>query len=61
MLRAAFAGNEREELRHSVPVKRFGKPEDIANAVSFLLDDRSGFVTGQLINVCGGMSVSRTG
>lgn len=61
MLRAAFSGNEREQLRHSVPVQRFGQPADIANAVSFLLDERSGFVTGQLVNVCGGMSVSRTG
>ena len=40
-----------------VPVKRMGEPADIANAVSFLLDARSGFVTGQVLYVCGGMTV----
>ena len=40
-----------------VPVKRMGQPADIANAVSFFLDARSGFVTGQVLYVCGGMTV----
>lgn len=40
-----------------VPVKRMGEPADIANAASFLLDARSGFVTGQVLYVCGGMTV----
>jgi NAD(P)-dependent dehydrogenase (short-subunit alcohol dehydrogenase family) len=40
-----------------VPVKRMGQPADIANAVSFFLDTRSGFVTGQVLYVCGGMTV----
>ena len=40
-----------------VPVKRMGQPTDIANAVSFFLDARSGFVTGQVLYVCGGMTV----
>ena len=34
-----------------------GTPDDIANAASFLLDRRSGFVTGQVLYVCGGMTV----
>jgi len=39
-----------------VPVGRLGKPEDIANAVAFFTDARSGFVTGQVLYVCGGMT-----
>lgn len=41
----------------SVPVKRVGTPEDVAQAVSFFLDRRSGFITGQTLYVCGGMTV----
>ncbi|WP_439598683.1 SDR family oxidoreductase [Falsiroseomonas sp.] len=40
-----------------VPVKRLGTPEDVANAVDFFLDARSGFVTGQVLYVCGGLTV----
>ncbi len=45
----------------SVPVKRVGTPEDIAHAASYLLDARSGFVTGQVLYVCGGMTVGVAG
>lgn len=45
----------------SVPVKRVGTPEDVAHAVSYLLDARSGFVTGQTLYVCGGMTVGVAG
>jgi 3-oxoacyl-[acyl-carrier protein] reductase len=41
----------------SVPVRRLGTPEDIAHSASFFLDDRAGFVTGQVLYVCGGMTV----
>jgi NAD(P)-dependent dehydrogenase (short-subunit alcohol dehydrogenase family) len=44
-----------------VPVKRLGEPEDIANAVAFFLNKDSGFVTGQTLFVCGGMSVGCVG
>lgn len=37
-----------------IPVARGGKPEDIANTVSFFADERSGFVSGQVIYVAGG-------
>ncbi len=40
-----------------VPVKRLGTPDDIAHAAAYLLDERAGFVTGQVLYVCGGMTV----
>lgn len=40
-----------------VPVGRLGTPADIAHAAAFLLDERAGFVTGQVLYVCGGMTV----
>ncbi|MDE1184801.1 SDR family oxidoreductase [Paraburkholderia sp.] len=45
----------------SVPVKRVGTPDDVAHAASYLLDARSGFVTGQVLYVCGGMTVGVAG
>ena len=48
-------------LVESVPVGRMGKPGDIANAVAFFMDERSSFVTGQILYVCGGITVARGG
>jgi NAD(P)-dependent dehydrogenase (short-subunit alcohol dehydrogenase family) len=45
----------------AVPVRRLGTPEDVAHAAAWLLDARSGFVTGQVLYVCGGMTVSVAG
>ena len=45
----------------AVPVRRVGEPQDVAHAVSYLLDARSGFVTGQVLYVCGGMTVGAAG
>ena len=44
-----------QEWRNSIPLKRGGTPEDVANAVLFLASDMSAYVTGQTIHVCGGM------
>ncbi|MFK7049023.1 MULTISPECIES: 3-oxoacyl-[acyl-carrier-protein] reductase [Flavobacterium] len=41
--------------RDTIPLKRGGKPEDIANACVFLASDMSAYVTGQVLNVDGGM------
>jgi len=46
----------RIKIESSIPLGRVGAPDDIAQAASFLLDDESGFVTGQCLNVCGGLS-----
>ncbi|MSO74400.1 MAG: SDR family oxidoreductase [Alphaproteobacteria bacterium] len=40
-----------------LPMKRLGKPADIANAAAFFLNAENGFVTGQTLYVCGGASV----
>lgn len=40
-----------------VPVRRLGTPEDVAHACAFFLDERAGFVTGQTVYVCGGLTV----
>lgn len=41
----------------NIPLKRAGTPEDVANLVVFLGSDMSAYVTGQIINVCGGMQI----
>lgn len=46
-----------QKILDSIPVGRVGQPADIANAVSFFMDARSGFVTGQVMYVCGGFTV----
>lgn len=44
-----------EEWRNDVPMKRGGMPEDVANACVFLGSDRSAYITGQVLNVDGGL------
>ncbi|MCX7744907.1 MAG: 3-oxoacyl-[acyl-carrier-protein] reductase [Flavobacteriales bacterium] len=41
----------------NIPLKRGGTPEDVANLVVFLASDMSSYITGQVINVCGGMQM----
>ena len=45
----------KEEISKSIPLKRMGKTEDIANLANFLASDESSYITGQVINVDGGM------
>lgn len=53
----AVAENEQEKLKEMVPLGEIGKPEDVANLVSFLASDDSRYITGQVINVDGGMAM----
>jgi 3-oxoacyl-[acyl-carrier protein] reductase len=39
----------------NIPLKRFGKPEDIAGACSFLASEAANYITGQVLQVDGGM------
>jgi 3-oxoacyl-[acyl-carrier protein] reductase len=41
----------------TIPLKRGGLPDDVANLVVFLGSDMSSYITGQVINVCGGMQM----
>ena len=41
--------------RDSIPLKRGGTPEDVANTTLFLVSDLSAYITGQTLHVCGGM------
>jgi 3-oxoacyl-[acyl-carrier protein] reductase len=46
-----------EKVAQAIPVKRLGQADDVARAVLFFADRRNGFVTGQVLYVCGGTSV----
>jgi 3-oxoacyl-[acyl-carrier protein] reductase len=49
------AGLPAEEIARMVPLRRVGRPEEVAAAVSFLCSDEAGYVTRQVISVNGGM------
>lgn len=49
---------EVEERRKMVPMGRYGKTEEIANTVAFLLSDEAGYITGQSLRVDGGVTKS---
>ena len=58
------AGNDEElweGIRKSIPLGRLGKPEDVANAVTYLLSDLSDFMTGAELTVDGGMRIALSG
>lgn len=48
---------QQDRMARSVPVGRLGSREDVAHAIDFFLDERSGYVTGQVLYVCGGTSL----
>ena len=45
----------KEEIAKNIPLRRMGTPEDVANVVKFLAGEQSSYITGQVINVDGGM------
>ena len=45
-----------ENWTKGIPLKRAGTPDDVANLCVFLGSDNSSYITGQVINICGGMS-----
>jgi NAD(P)-dependent dehydrogenase (short-subunit alcohol dehydrogenase family) len=55
------AGSEAEgRFLSTIPMRRLGKPEEIAAAIAFLLSEDAGFITGQVLFVGGGGSIGRT-
>ena len=45
----------KEEISKTIPLKRMGTPQDVANVVKFLASEDSSYITGQVINIDGGM------
>ena len=45
----------KEELKRLIPMERLGKPDDVAEAVLFLVSEESNYITGQVLNVNGGI------
>lgn len=52
---AVLADKVKEAMVKEIPLRRMGRPEDVANAVLFLVSDCLSYITGQVINVDGGM------
>lgn len=50
-----------DKIKSKIPVKRLGQPADIANAVLFLAAEESGYITGQVLKVDGGLTLGGTG
>ena len=48
----------REALTKAIPLRRLGRPADLANAVAFLVSDEAAFITGQTVSVSGGLTMS---
>ena len=45
----------KDSIKSSIPMRKIGEPKDVANLVKFLANDETGYITGQVINVDGGM------
>jgi len=50
-----------DKIKQSIPVKRLGKPEDVAHAVLFLVSDEASYITGQVLKVDGGLTLGGLG
>ena len=50
-----LADKYKEDILKNIPLKKLGKAEDVANAVAFLMSEESQYITGQVLNVDGGM------
>uniref|UniRef100_Q3AQ11 3-oxoacyl-[acyl-carrier-protein] reductase n=1 Tax=Chlorobium chlorochromatii (strain CaD3) TaxID=340177 RepID=Q3AQ11_CHLCH len=51
----ALSEEVKGKMLEAIPLARFGEPEDVANVVSFLAGDESSYITGEVINISGGM------
>jgi 3-oxoacyl-[acyl-carrier protein] reductase len=51
----ALPEENRAAMMNLIPLARLGQPRDVANTVLFLASDEASYITGQVLNVCGGM------
>ncbi len=54
---AAVSDKIRDEILNKIPMAKIGAPEDVANLVAFLASEQAAYITGQVINVDGGMAM----
>jgi len=52
---AQLSDKANKDMLERIPVKYYGKPDDVANAVLFLVSDKAKYITGQVLNIDGGM------
>jgi NAD(P)-dependent dehydrogenase (short-subunit alcohol dehydrogenase family) len=52
--RGDFGRNSVDDLIAATPVRRIGRPEDVAATCAFLVSDEAGYITGQIVGVNGG-------
>jgi NAD(P)-dependent dehydrogenase (short-subunit alcohol dehydrogenase family) len=57
----SYAGELKAQRAQGIPLRRIGTPEDIANAVSFLVSDQASYISGQILYVDGGTTAMSGG
>ena len=53
-----FTPQQKQQVINQTPLGRLGKPEDVAFAVSFLASEKAGFITGEIVDVNGGLFIN---
>ncbi len=54
---SAWLETNRDRIIRNYPLRRLGKPADVASAVTFLASDSAGWITGQVLSISGGFSM----
>ena len=54
---SSFTEEQKKEITKLIPLNRFGKPEEIAKLISFLVSEEGSYITGQTIHINGGLHI----